>query len=100
VPVAKSWKELGVDLPEFPSGTRASMFGQVPADWRYFDWLARREEYQIERVLGPELARLFRLGGLAPSEFADALLDSTFALRPLSELRRTVPDAFRLAGIA
>lgn len=98
VPVAKSWKELGIDLPEFPPGTRASMFGQVPADWRYFDWLARREEHQIERVLGPELARLFRLGGLTPSEFADALLDPTYALKPLSELRLAIPEAFPRAG--
>lgn len=38
-PVTKSFKELGLDIEEFPVSTRASMDGQVPADISFSDFL-------------------------------------------------------------
>lgn len=32
VPVPKSWRDLGIDVDEFPEGTMASQIGQIPVD--------------------------------------------------------------------
>lgn len=99
VPISRSWKDLGIDLPEMLVGTRASMFGQVPGEWRYFDWLARQHEGDIERVLGRQLGRVFIAGGLTPQQFADALLGPRFGLKSIQDLRREYPEVFRRAGM-
>lgn len=62
VPVLKSWKELGINLPEAPVGTRASMDGQVPASLTYGDWLRRQPAAFQDDVLGPARAQMFREG--------------------------------------
>lgn len=69
-PVAKSWKELGIDMADMPAGTRASMDGQVPADLTYGDWLKRQSAARQDEILGPVRAKLLR-GGAKMESFYD-----------------------------
>lgn len=78
VPVMKSWKELGIDAPEVPQSTRASMDGQVPASQTFEDWLRKQSETRQDTVLGAGKADLWRSGKI---EFRD-LLDQSG--RPLT----------------
>lgn len=78
LPLLKTWKQLmedqglkGVDLLELPVSTRASMDGQVPANWTYQDWLSRQTEVRQDKVLGPARAALFRSGKLPLSRLVD-----------------------------
>ena len=68
-PVTKSWRELGIDIDEIDSGTRASMDGQVPAETTYSQWLQRQSAARQDQVLGPERGRLLREGGLKLEDF-------------------------------
>lgn len=95
-PVMKSWADLGIDLPELPEGTRASMSGQVPASETYQTWLARQPAATQDEVLGPTRGRLFRAGKLPLERFVDA----TGHEYTLEELRRRDAAAFRRAGLA
>lgn len=71
-PVTKSWKELGVDLPDdTETGTRASMDGSVPADMKYEQWLRMKGEEFQDRVLGPTRAALWRSGKMKISQMID-----------------------------
>lgn len=94
-PVLRSWKELGIDLPEAPAGTRASMDGQVPDTVRYGDWLADQPRSVVEDALGPTRASLFLKGELGISDFVDARGN----VLTLEQLRRVEGDAFRRAGV-
>ncbi|RRN80390.1 phage head morphogenesis protein [Pseudoxanthomonas sp. SGD-10] len=99
VPVTKTWRELGIDAPEMPVGTRASMNGQVPADLTYYQWLKLQPPGFVEDVLGPTKAALFLRGGLTPEEFARLQLNRTFQPLTLEELRQKIPKAFERAGV-
>jgi len=44
IPIIRTWAELGISLPEIPSGTRASSIGPVPEDGGIF------KQYLIERA--------------------------------------------------
>lgn len=71
VPVVKSWKEIGVDVPEFQPTVRASMDGQVAAKQSFDDWLANRSEAQQEQILGKGKAALWREGKIALSDLVN-----------------------------
>lgn len=62
VPVI-DWK--GVGLPDPPEGDRASMFGPVPSEWTYEDWLGRQGSELQDDILGPRRAKLFRDGKIS-----------------------------------
>lgn len=62
VPVLKSWSELGIDLQEAPTGTRAALGGAMPETATYSDWLKKQDQVTKQRVLGRERARLFDEG--------------------------------------
>jgi len=68
-PVLKSWKELGINLPESAKGARASMNGVVPEDTDYQTWLSRQSKAVQVRALGPGRAKLFREGKVQAGEF-------------------------------
>lgn len=95
--ITKSWKELGVDLKEAPSGTRASMNGQVPDDLSYFEWLEKVGNTRdasgktiAEVALGKRRGELFNQGKLKGADFNKS--DGTaFTLK---ELERIEPRAF------
>lgn len=97
VPVLKSHKELGIDIPEIEVGgkTRASMDGQVPAETSYADWLKKQSAARQDEVLGPTRGRLLRDGKL---EMAD-LYSARGELLTLDDLRKRDAEAFRLAGV-
>lgn len=59
-PVMKSAKELGLDIPEAPPGSRASMDGQVPEETNYEGWLRRQSAKRQDEVLGKTRGQLFR----------------------------------------
>lgn len=94
-PVTKSWKELGIDLPEISPATRASMDGQVAAETTYSQWLSRQSAARQDDILGPARGRLLREGGLP----ADHLYSPRGDYLTLNELRRRDAAAFRRAGL-
>ena len=95
--VLKSFKELGVDLPEFSESTRASMDGQVPAKMTYNEWLKGKDAKDpsfTDRVLGPSRAKLFR-AGMPVDRFVNRVGDKL----TLDDLRKRDAEYFRKAGI-
>ncbi|MGY3265153.1 phage head morphogenesis protein [Lysobacter sp. HA35] len=99
VPVVKSWKELGIDMPELTGGERASIDGPVDAGLSYFDWLKRQPAEFQDEALGPVRATLFRRGGLSADDFARLQLGRNFQPLTLDEMRRKAPLVFEKAGV-
>ena len=95
VPVLRSWKELGIELPEAPEGTRASMNGQVAETITYPDWLAGQPRSVVVDALGPSRAALFLKGDLEVRDFVDTRGNTL----TLEQLRRVEGDAFKRAGL-
>ena len=93
-PVLKSWKELGIDLQELPTGTRASMDGQVPADLTYNQWLKGKPATMQDEILGPTKGKLFRAG--MP---VDRFVNKAGDVLTLDELRKRDAEYFRKAGL-
>lgn len=93
-PVLKSWKELGIDLKEFPEGTRASMDGQVPANMTYNEWLNGKDAKFQDSVLGPTRGKLFR-EGMPVDRFVNKAGDRL----TLDELRKRDAEYFMKAGL-
>lgn len=62
VPITKTFRELGLDVPEFSPSTRAGMDGPVSADITFDDFLkSKGKAFQDER-LGDGRAELWRSG--------------------------------------
>ena len=95
VGVTKSWKELGIDLPESAPSTRASMSGQVPDDMTYQDWLKKQPVERQDDILGKTKGQLFRKGGLT----LDRFVDRNGRELNLAELRAKNAAAFAKAGL-
>lgn len=62
VPITKTFKELGLDIPESPIGTRASDEGQIAGDTTFDAFLKRKDKAYLDAKLGPGRAELFRDG--------------------------------------
>lgn len=84
VPVLKSFVELGIDLPEMPQSTRASMDGQVAAGFTFEDFLEKKGKAFQDRMLGAGRAQLWREGKITLTQ----LLDQRGNALTLSELKR------------
>lgn len=97
VPVLKSHKELGIDLPEIEVGgkTRASMDGQLPTDTSYADWIKNQSAKRQDEVLGPTRGRLLRDGKLGMAD----LYSARGELLTLDGLRKRDAEAFKRAGL-
>jgi len=95
VPVTKSWVELGLDLPDVPASTRASMDGQAPADQTFGAWLKRQPAGRQDEVLGATRGALFRRGGLEIEQFAN----NKGRWLTLEQLRERDAAAFKRAGV-
>ena len=97
VPVTKSNKELGIDLPdlELRNKTRASMDGQVSSDTSYSDWLKKQSAARQDEVLGATRAKLMRDGKLEMSE----MYSHKGVFLTLDELRTRDAEAFKRAGL-
>lgn len=83
VPVTRSWKDLGINVDEIPTSTRASMNGQVAANLQFEDWLADKSAAFQDKVLGPGRAALFRGGKITLRD----LLNQSGRPLSLDELR-------------
>lgn len=99
VPVTKTWKELGIDMPEMAPGQRASEDGPVSASLTYFEWLKTQPASFVEEALGTTRAALFLKGGLDADEFARLQLNRNFEPLTIAELREKAPKVFERAGI-
>ena len=64
-PVTKTYKELGIDLPEPTAGKRASEFGTESGKTTFSAWLKRQSPEYIEEVLGKGRAELWRAGKIS-----------------------------------
>lgn len=71
VPVLKSYSELGLNIPDIPQTTRASMNGQVPANTTYAQWLKSQPVSVQNEVLGNRLATEWRAGRVGVDRFID-----------------------------
>lgn len=81
-PVLKSWKELGIDLKEIPTGVRASMDGMVPDTVKYPEWLKGQSAAVQNKALGKTRGVLFRQGKLDTKD----LVGQNNRPLPLSEI--------------
>lgn len=71
--------ELDNDLQWLTEGeTRSSIDGYVPAETSYYEWLKTQPAGFQDDALGPTRAKLFRDGGIGPSEFARLNLGRNF----------------------
>lgn len=97
VPVLKSHKELGIDIPEIvvDGQTRASLDGQVPRDTTYAEWMQKQSAARQDQVLGPTRGKLLRQGKLEMAEMYTARGE----LLTLDDLRKRDAEAFKLAGL-
>jgi len=71
VPVLYTLRELGLDVDDTPTGTRASSEGQIRADTTFEEFLGRRTEAQQDEQLGVGRAQLWRDGKLTLSQLLD-----------------------------
>lgn len=62
IPITKTFRELGLDIDEFPKGTRSSMDGQVAKDLSFDDFLKGKPKSFADDLLGPGRAELWRDG--------------------------------------
>lgn len=92
--VLRSWKELGIDLKEFPEGTRATYDGQVPANLTYGEWLKSKPAAFQDEVLGKTKGKLFRAG--MP---IDSFVNRAGNVLTLDELRKKDAAMFAKAGV-
>ena len=95
VPVVKSWRELGIDLPEVDPGTRSSMDGQVAADLSFSDWLRSKPASVQDEILGRTRGRLFRSNEIDVDRFTT----NKGRVYTIEELRRRDAAAFERAGL-
>ena len=62
VPITKTFRELGLDIDEPPTSTRASADGQIDASTTFNDFLERKGKAYQDQVLGEGRADLWRAG--------------------------------------
>ena len=71
VPITLTYKELGIDIPEAPPGTRASDEGQVRSDITMTEWLKGKPPAYVDELLGPGRAKLFLDGKITLNQLVD-----------------------------
>ncbi len=93
VPITKTFRELGLDIDEAPTSTRASADGQIAADTTFDGFLKRKGKAYQDRVLGEGRADLWREGKITLRDLVNG--DG----RPLSvaELQDMVGPGFSAA---
>lgn len=71
LPVTKTFKQLGLDLPKLPPGERASSLGPISADTTFDQYLQRVPKTQQDEMLGKGRADLFREGKISLNQLLD-----------------------------
>ena len=95
VPVIKSWKELGIDLPESAKSTRSSMDGQVAEDLTFTKWLRSKPASVQDDILGATRGKLFRANKIEIDRFTDR----QGRVLSLDQLRKKNAEMFAKAGM-
>ncbi len=88
-PVTKTFKELGIDIPEFKASTRAASGGPVSSDTTMKQYLDRRTPAQLADQLGAGKAELYRNGKITLAQ----LVDQTGRELTLEQLRAKYGNA-------
>lgn len=83
-PITKSFRELGLDIPEFSPTTRAATGGPVAANMTFAQFIDRKGKLFADDLLGPGRAELWREGKITLPQ----LLDQSGRPLTLKELRR------------
>lgn len=83
-PITRTFKELGLDLPEFPGTTRSASGGPVAADTTFEAFLTRKGPAYADELLGPGRAQLWRDKKITLQQ----LLDQNGRPLTLKELRK------------
>jgi len=68
-PRTRTFKELGIDLPDFPAGPRATAGG--PVYGTFDDFLHRQGKAYQDEIFGPGRADLYRRGVITRSQLLD-----------------------------
>ena len=71
VAVTKTFKELGIDMPEPATGTRASDQGQVSRKLTFDDFLKGKSQAYQDEMLGKGRADMFRNGKITLSDLTN-----------------------------
>jgi hypothetical protein len=71
VGITKTYRELGVDIDEVPTGTRASDEGQIRADITFAEFLKGKPAAYVDDLLGPGRADLWRKGKITLQQLVD-----------------------------
>jgi hypothetical protein len=83
-PETKTFRELGIDLPEFPGTTRSASGGPVAADMSFDAFIKRKGDAFADDLLGPGRAQLWRDKKITLTQ----LLDQNGRPLTLKELKR------------
>lgn len=84
IPITKTFRELGLDIPEFEPTTRSAHGGPISAKISFDDFLKRKGTAFENDLLGPGRAQLWRDGKITLPQ----LLDQSGRPLSLKELRR------------
>lgn len=84
IPITKTFKEMGLNIPEFEPTTRASSSGQIDAKTTFDDYLKRMGKGFQDEVLGVGKADMWRDGKITLRD----LVDGSGAPMTLEELQR------------
>jgi hypothetical protein len=93
IPITKTFRELGVDMPEPKGTTKASSDGQISINTSFNDFLIRKGKAYQDKMLGPGRAELWREGKITLRD----LLDSNgrpLSVATLKQLYTVTPRAF------
>jgi SPP1 gp7 family putative phage head morphogenesis protein len=71
VPITKTFRELGLDIPEVPQGTRASDEGQIKASTTFTEFLSGKSKEYQDDLLGKGRAELWRDGKITLRDLLD-----------------------------
>jgi hypothetical protein len=100
-PVRQSFRDLNIDLPDFSLGDRSSLFGQVPREMSFAEWIEGAPDAVQNRALGMARADFVRSG----RGFED-LFDPVGRLLDLADLGSAsprlapMPRTTRVSGLA
>lgn len=71
IPILKTWRELGIDEDELPTGTQSSDAGYLPQDYTFKEFLQTKSKEYQNNVLGVGRAELWRSGKISLSQLVN-----------------------------
>ena len=89
LPITKTFRELGLDIDEIPSGTRSSIDGRVSTDTTFEQWFEGKSATFQESYLGKSRYQLFKDGKIT---FSD-LVNQNGRTLSIAELSKISPVA-------